>query len=81
MRTNRHRANQPFRMSICHGERGAVGRSRPWHEAARRKESFSAIEEPRLIEDEMAYLSRLFGSVIWIIRGYYIALQHLVTYM
>ena len=29
----------------------------------------------------MAYLSRLFGSLIWIIRGYHIALQHLVTYM
>ena len=41
----------------------------------------SALEEPRLIEDEMAYLSRLFGSLIWIIRGYHIALQHLVAYM
>src|SRR6202023_2804007 len=58
-----------------------AGHECPWHEAAGCKESFSALEEPRLIEDEMAYSSRLFGSLIWIIRGYHIALQYLVTYM
>jgi len=29
----------------------------------------------------LPYLSRLFGSLIWIVRRYNVALQHLLTYM
>jgi hypothetical protein len=46
---------------------------------AQQKRALARSRKTRLIEDKMAYLSRLFGSLIWIIRCCHIALQHLVT--